>query len=123
MIWVGIALAGGLGGLARYGLSGVVQRRSSAAFPVGTLAVNGLGAFLFGVVAGLVERHGLGGGVVAVATTGFLGGFTTFSTWMVETRGLAEAGRVGMRRGMLNLTGALVVGIVAVAAGWWLGRI
>ncbi|HJQ85445.1 MAG TPA: CrcB family protein [Candidatus Binatia bacterium] len=81
-----LAVAGALGSLARYGLAGLVQRLHESAFPWGTLAVNGLGCFLFGVVWTLAEeRLVIGGETRLVVLVGFMGAFTTFSTYAFET--------------------------------------
>lgn len=116
-----LLLAGGLGGLARYEVAGLVQRRSGSTRPWGTAVVNLCGAAALGLLVGL---HGVGavsGGAVAVAGTGFLGGFTTFSTWMVESVRLTEeAGPAGLRAALVNLAGMTVAGVLAAAAGVWL---
>ena len=107
-VWIGIGLLGGLGACARVLLGAAVDRRADHYFPWGTLAVNLLGAFAIGLLAGA----GLGGDAYALAATGFLGGFTTFSTWVVDSRLL-----VG-RPAVANLAVALALGLLAV----WLGR-
>ncbi len=111
-MWPAIVVAGGLGGVARYWLSGVVQRRASSAFPWGTLSVNVLGAFVLGVVVARAD-----GTARDVLAAGFVGGFTTFSTWMVETVGLVADGGVGTRRGAINLAVTAVVGTIAFVVG------
>jgi fluoride exporter len=82
-----VGLGGFLGSLARYGLSGLVQRQFPVAdFPYGTLAVNLLGCLLIGVMASLMEARGLFSPEFRVfALIGVLGGFTTFSTLGWET--------------------------------------
>ncbi|MEZ4518648.1 MAG: fluoride efflux transporter CrcB [Chloroflexota bacterium] len=119
LLWLGIA--GGLGALSRYGLAGVVQRYSGTTFPWGTFAVNVLGAFIFGFIWSLVEQRL----VISVETrvillTGFLGGFTTFSSFMFETAALMTDGQWGLAA--LNLAGQAVAGIVAVFLGMAVGR-
>jgi len=88
-----LALAGGLGAVSRYGLSGLVQRYSGSTFPWGTLAVNVLGCFVFGVIwAVATERMALSPDARIIILTGFLGSFTTFATFMSESyRLLADA--------------------------------
>lgn len=88
-----LAIAGGLGALSRYGLSGLVQRYSGATFPWGTLAVNVIGCFVFGIIwAVATERMALSPDVRIIVLTGFLGSFTTFATFMSEShRLLADA--------------------------------
>ena len=81
-----IALAGACGTLARYGLSGLVQRYSGAGFPWGTLAVNSAGCLLFAFVWSLAEQRGvISAQTRTVVLVGFMGAFTTFSTYMFES--------------------------------------
>jgi CrcB protein len=81
-----LAAAGAVGTLARYGLGGLVQRLHQTSFPWGTLVVNGLGCFLFGLVWTLAEeRLVIGGEMRTVILIGFMGAFTTFSTFAFET--------------------------------------
>lgn len=114
--WAGIALAGGLGAVARLLLDAAVSGRAGGSFPWGTLAVNLTGTFALGVIAGAA----LGGDWRAVAATGLLGSFTTFSTWMLESQRLGEDGE---RRLMwANLAGSLVLGLIAVEMGRLIGQ-
>ncbi len=83
--------------------------------PLGVLAINLLGAFLLGL---LVGAHPSDVAVIALGT-GFLGSFTTFSTWMLETDALAVAGR--WNSALLNIVGAVLGGLVLVAAGFAAG--
>ena len=106
--WIGIGLLGGLGAVARVALGAAVDARARSAFPWGTLAVNVTGAFALGALVGA----GLGGEGYTLAATGFLGAFTTFSTWVVDSRLL------GSRLGAANLATGLVLGLLAA----WLGR-
>ena len=102
----GIALLGGLGAVARYALDAGVMRRAGAAFHWGTLAVN-----LTGTVAlGLLVRAGTGGAVSTLVAVGFLGAFTTFSTWMLETVELARRGR--RAAAVLNVAASLGLGLI-----------
>jgi CrcB protein len=83
---VSLAAAGALGTLARYGLAGLVQRLHDSGFPWGTLAVNVLGCLFFGVVWSLAEeRLVISGETRLVVLIGFMGAFTTFSTYAFET--------------------------------------
>jgi fluoride exporter len=105
-------VAGGIGTVCRYLVSGAVQGRGRSDFPVGTLAVNLSGALLIGLVAGATDLRS----VISVAIVGFLGGFTTFSTWMIET---IRLGMPALRaRAMVNLTLTLVAGVALTAAGY-----
>lgn len=105
--WIGVALLGGAGAIARVELGALVTARLRSVWS-GTLAVNLLGAFALGLVTGLQPSDGLR----RLVALGFLGAFTTFSTWMVE------ADRAHPRSRLLLLAGALALGLGAV----WLGR-
>ena len=107
------AVTGSLGALCRYLLSGFVQNRVESLMPVGTATVNLIGAFSLGLVAGAGDLSATG----PLALAGFLGGFTTFSTWMVETVGLGVAPRLRLRA-VANLTLILLLGLLLAAAGF-----
>lgn len=113
--WVAVAAIGGLAALARFRLDGAVARRTRGDFPWGTMAVNGIGAFLAGLVAGLAP----GEGWRIVVAVGALGSFSTFSTWMLETRRLAEDSRPALATA--NLALGIVAGLALAGAGWALG--
>ena len=114
--WVGIALLGGCGALARFGLTLLVADRLHPHLPVGTLLVNVSGAFLLGLLAG----GALGGEARLVLGAGALGGYTTFSTWMVETQRIEEAGR--RRIAIANVVLSVVFGLGAAALGRAIGQ-
>jgi CrcB protein len=123
MTWVVVGFFGAFGALARYGVSGVVQRLWRTSFPVGTLVVNVTGAFAAGVLVGLATGRSLPDVLVVAAAVGFLGGYSTFSTWMVESVLAAETGgRVGLRRATENLTVPLVAGVIVAGIGYALGQ-
>jgi fluoride exporter len=110
-----LAVAGGFGALARYELGGWIQGRVPRPHPWGTLVVNTVGCLLLG----FVHTSGFGGPETnRVLVAGFLGGFTTYSTWMVETTNLGEqGGRGGLRAGALNLVSMLGGGLFGIAVG------
>lgn len=114
MKWGLVFALGGLGAVARVGLAGLFPVR---ALPWGTFAVNVLGCFAIGVLFEVFEEHAphwpLEWRVALVG--GFLGGFTTFSAFGLETFGLLAEGRTGLAS--LYAAGSLVTGTVAVAAG------
>lgn len=117
-----IGAAGALGALARYGLGGLVQRYSGVTFPWGTFVVNMLGSFLFGFVWSLVEQRL----VISVESrviilSGFLGAFTTFSSFMFETSSLIGEGQWGLAA--LNIVGQIGLGLVAMFLGLAAGRL
>lgn len=113
-----VAVAAGIGALARYGLDQYVQRRHDGVFPAGTLAVNVTGSFALGVISGLALHHGLGDPALAVLAAGFTGGYTTFSTWTYETLALATTG--SLLEASANIVVSLAAGVAAAAAGFGL---
>jgi CrcB protein len=111
-----LACAGGVGALCRWGLAGLVQRLAGERFPMGTLAVNLLGCLLFGLVWGWLEgRVGFSPQTRAVVLVGFLGSFTTFSTFAFETATLLQGGQV--LAAVVNVTVQTVLGVLLVFAG------
>jgi CrcB protein len=115
-VWVGVALLGGCGALARFGLTLLVADRLHPHLPIGTLAVNVSGAFLLGLLAGASVE----GGARLLLGAGLLGSYTTFSTWMVETQRIGEA---GMRRiAATNILLSVALGLAAAALGRWIGQ-
>lgn len=89
-----IAIGGALGAVARYLMVGGAARVLGAGFPFGTLAVNVIGSFAMGIaVAILIDREGGVHWAMPLVTTGFLGGFTTFSAFSLDAYVLAEGGR------------------------------
>jgi CrcB protein len=118
----GLALAGACGTLARYGLAGLFQRGSHSGFPWGTLAVNVLGCFLFGLVwTATQSRLLLGGEVRTIVLIGFLGSFTTFSAFMFETDQMIE--HAEWLLAAVNLLGELAAGLGAYLLGAFPGRL
>ena len=113
---VAIAVAGAAGALARYGLDGFVSRRQGGAFPWGTFVVNVTGAFVLGLVFTLAtERWGLSPWLRSALTIGFLGAYTTFSTFMFETYRLAADRALGLAAA--NLAASCAAGLGAVYVG------
>ena len=119
MIVLWVALAGGLGAVARFGLDGLVRMRVSASFPLGTVVVNVTGSFVLGLVTGLTMAHAVPEELRLVVGTGFCGGYTTFSTASFETVRLVERRRTGLA--LLNGFGTLVATVCVSALGLWLG--
>ena len=116
MVLIAIGFAGALGALARYGVSLAALRWIGEDFPYGTLCVNLAGCFLLGVIAELtMEDAGLAPQTRAILGTGFLGAFTTFSTFGVETYRAMQVGAWGVAAS--NVAINVVGGIVLVAAG------
>jgi fluoride exporter len=115
LLWAGVALVSGAGACLRFLLDTVVERSRASRFPLGILAVNGVGSLLLG----LLHGAGVGGDALLLSGSALLGSFTTFSTWMVQSERLAAEGEVGLA--LANVAGSLAVGIAAVVAGWALG--
>ena len=109
-----LGLAGGLGAGTRFVVDGVVRARIRSALPVGTILINVTGSLLLGLLAGAALR-GAAPELLAVAGTGFLGGYTTFSTASVETIRLIQASRPGTAA--LNAFGTLATALAAAAVG------
>jgi fluoride exporter len=111
-----VAVGGALGSAARYGVSLVLPPDPASGLPWATLTVNAVGCLLIGVLTVVVTEartaHRLTRPFLGV---GFLGGFTTFSTWAVEVRGMLVGGRALVGVGYLALT--LAVAFAAVAVG------
>jgi CrcB protein len=117
-----LAVAGAAGALCRYGLAGLVQSGLGARFPWGTLAVNLTGCLVAGLLFGLFEsRWGLSGEARLVVFVGFLGAFTTFSGFMLETAELARDAQWLAAAGNLILQNGL--GAVALYAGLVVSRL
>jgi CrcB protein len=119
--WAAFAVACSLGAVARYLVDGWVQGRVAQAFPWGIWVVNVSGSLLLGILVGLNQHAHLGGVPLTIAGTGFCGAYTTFSTLAVQTVELAEEGRSS--NAVLNALGSLLSGLVAAAAGLWLGSL
>lgn len=113
--WVGVAVVGGFGSLARFGLTLFVTDRLHPHLPEGTLLVNVSGAFLLGLLAGASVE----GDARLILGAGLLGSYTTFSTWMVETQRIEEAGK--RRIAVANIVLSVVLGLTAAALGHAIG--
>ena len=126
MTILGIALAGALGALARYGMTGWFQRWLGPVFPWGTLSVNLLGCLLLGLLMELARQTGwISAEVRIIAGIGFLGAFTTFSTFGFETFRAAETGNwfTAACNILLNVVGGLLLVAVGVGLGRWMAQL
>jgi len=112
-----VALAGGLGTLARYGVHVFVVRRGDWPIPAGTFAVNMVGSLLLGYMLVRFTGHPW---IRLVGGLGFLGGFTTFSTLAFELHTLAESRAYGLA--LAYAAGTIVAGLAAVYLGVLLAR-
>ncbi|WDF32804.1 fluoride efflux transporter CrcB [Arthrobacter agilis] len=111
--------AGGLGAVARFVLDGVIRSRVRTSTPVGTITINVTGSLLLGVLTGLVLAAALPPTWTLVVGTGFLGGYTTFSTASHETVRLLRSGSV--RAALASGVGTAVAALIAAGVGLWLG--
>ncbi|WP_432395210.1 fluoride efflux transporter CrcB [Pseudarthrobacter sp. L19] len=114
-----LGLAGGLGAASRFLLDGLIRSRVRAALPVATIVINVTGSFLLGLIAGAVGAHAAPAELQLIAGTGFLGGYTTFSTASFETVRLVQSGRSGLA--LVNGLGTALAAVGAAAAGLVLG--
>ena len=116
-----IGLGGFAGAISRYLVDGFVVERTGAAFPWGTLVVNLSGSFVLGLLFALTaERAILPADIRGPVMIGFIGAYTTFSTYMLESWALLEGG--SWAPALANLGGSVILGLVAVAAGLAVGR-
>lgn len=116
-----VSVAGGLGASCRLILDGLIRTRITTAYPVGTTIINVTGSLLLGLVVGLTVNQVLPEQWHLILGTGFLGGYTTFSTASFETVRLLQARRYGVA--LANGLGMLVLSLLAAALGLWLGSL
>ncbi|TVQ57822.1 MAG: fluoride efflux transporter CrcB [Rhodobacteraceae bacterium] len=116
-----VAVGGAIGAALRYATTAAALRWLGPAFPYGTLAVNVVGSLLMGViVAALVERAPASPKLALFVTTGFCGGFTTFSAFSLDTLYLIERGEAG--KVALYMGGSVALSILALGLGIAAGR-
>jgi len=107
-----VGLGGGLGAILRY-LIGLIPLREGFVFPVKTLIINVVGCFVIGLVVALsLKMSSLNEKTVLFLKTGICGGFTTFSTFALETTDLVRAGHTGLA--ILYIFLSLMMGVLAV---------
>jgi fluoride exporter len=117
-----IGLAGLVGTVGRYALSGVIARRFGETFPAGTLVVNIIGCFLAGLLFYLLQERNLVSPTArTVVMIGFLGGFTTFSSFGLQTFTLLRDGEFWFAS--LNIIGSNFLGLLMVWAGYTVGKL
>lgn len=118
MVWLGVLVVGGLGSVLRFVVDRAIARRVARPFPFGTLTANISGAALLGLLSGLV----LSRTAALLADTAFIGSYTTFSTWMLETQRLSEERQ--LRYAVANIVASTVLGIAGALLGQWIvGRV
>lgn len=115
MMWY-VAVGSALGGMSRYALSLWMQRVGGASFPLGTLLINITGSFLLGfLLRAASPTTGVSPELRLALTTGFCGGYTTFSTFSYEALTLIESGE--WRRAAAYVTLSVVVSLIATFGG------
>jgi fluoride exporter len=115
-----IALGGAIGSVCRYGLGGLVYRLLGSMFPWGTLAVNVVGSLVIGFLWGVFERGSIGPNMRMFLFIGILGGFTTFSSYTLETFNLFRENET--RLAITNMVVSNIVGVAAVFIGFAIFR-
>ena len=113
-VWGGVLVIGGLGSVARFMVDRAVARRAASSFPFGTLTVNISGAVLLGFITGLTLSHQ----AALLAGTAFVGAYTTFSTWMLETQRLTEERQIWPA--VANIVVSVALGLPAAMLGQWI---
>lgn len=127
LAYLGVAVGGAVGALARFGITGIATRRAGAfpsgtgAFPWGTLFVNVSGGFLSGLLVVVMAYHfDAAPWLRSTILIGFLGGYTTLSAVSYDTFRLLHAGQYGTA--LVNSLGTVVLAVLAVYAGVWAGQ-
>ena len=122
MLWVAVAVGGALGSLARYAVAAAMLRvLPHAVVPFATFFVNVIGCLAIGVLAGRLVHNPAGDSpeMRAFVFVGILGGFTTFSTFALDTLTLAQTGLRGYA--IVNVVGQVVLALLAARVGWAIG--
>jgi CrcB protein len=118
--YLAVAVGGSLGAMARLAVASACGRLFGTAFPTGTFVINISGSLFLGWFLTIIDSRVIVSDVTRVGiAVGFVGAYTTFSTYMFESMALLENGS-GIKA-MVNLVGSVIVGLAAVRAGMWLG--
>ena len=115
-----VVVGGGLGASLRFVIDGLIMRRVTSGFPWGTFVINATGSLLLGFLTGLADSSVLDAAWLAVLGTGVMGGYTTFSTAMVDVVHMLQRRTFG--RAAWNAVGMLVVTVLLAIAGLAIGR-
>ena len=120
--WFLLFIGGGIGTILRYQVSGLVQDQLGAALPWGTFVVNVTGCLVIGLLATLADERGMLGAPARIfLMVGVTGGYTTFSTFGLETWRLLQAG--DFVPAFANAAGSVVIGLIGLVLGVFLGRL
>ncbi|AZT92256.1 MAG: fluoride efflux transporter CrcB [Brevibacterium aurantiacum] len=119
LIFIALALAGGIGAAARMLLDGIIKSRVSSGIPWGTITINVSGSLVLGLLTGLASSAIVPESWQQIIGTGFLGGYTTFSTASFETVRLIQERRWALS--LFSGLGALVIATAAAGLGLWIG--
>lgn len=119
LVVVATGIAGGVGAVLRFVIDGLVQSRTGARFPLGTLIINISGSLGFGLITGLAASHLLPTVAAGILGTGLMGGYTTFSTASVDVVNLIRAERFS--GALWYAAGTLVAGVLAGFVGLAVG--
>lgn len=121
LVFAALAAAGGLGAAARFAVDGVVGSRLRTIFPLATFIINVSGSLALGLLTSLAAGHLISQDWALILGSGFLGGYTTFSTASYETVRL-----MGEKRyfaSLANALGSLIATVGAAGLGFWLGSL
>ena len=122
MNWIAVAVGGALGAMARYAVSTWIFQVSSHKFPYATLTVNVLGSFVMGILfVIIIERSALPVEMRSLWMIGFLGAFTTFSTFSLDALGLWQNGHLFMA--LLYVLATVILCLLAISSSIWLTRL
>ena len=119
--YVVVGIGGFAGAIARYALGAYIGGRFGVRFPLGTFIINMSGSFLIGLILALFDRTTASAYWRYLIPIGFIGAYTTFSTFEYETLRAIQDGQ--LMTGLLNVVLSLVIGFIAVWAGAAIGRI
>lgn len=120
-VFIAMALAGGLGAIARFLLDGAIGRRLQTVFPWATFTINVSGSLALGLLTALAAGNVVPREWALILGTGFLGGYTTFSTNSYETLRLLSEKRYAAS--FANALGTLAASVGAAALGFWVGTL
>ena len=118
--YLAVALGGAMGSMGRYWMTLMLSRNPPNWLPLATLSVNIIGSFIIGIVWAYLQQRSQNELLRLFVSVGLLGGFTTFSTFSLETIHMISSGHVG--HAVLNIGLNVIICLVAVALGMGLGR-